>query len=143
MSATAAALSIRKPGALRAILWGGFSCGVCDITAAFVVYGFFGATPIRILQGIAGGLLGPRTYEGGVATAILGLVCHFTIALGAAAVYFALNRRMPFLVHHFVSAGVLYGIAVYFFMNRVVVPLSHARKYPFSLKMMIIGVVIH
>jgi len=32
---------------------------------------------------------------------------------------------------------------VYFFMNRVVVPLSHARKYPFSLKMMIIGVVIH
>jgi hypothetical protein len=28
-------------------------------------------------------------------------------------------------------------------MNRVVVPLSAARKYPFSLKMMIVGVVIH
>jgi uncharacterized membrane protein YagU involved in acid resistance len=78
-----------------------------------------------------------------MATAILGLICHFTIAFGAAAVYFALSTRMPFLVRHFVTAGVLYGSAVYFFMNRVVVPLSQARRYPFSLKMMIIGVVIH
>jgi hypothetical protein len=28
-------------------------------------------------------------------------------------------------------------------MNRIVVPLSGAKKYPFSFKMMIIGVVIH
>jgi hypothetical protein len=35
------------------------------------------------------------------------------------------------------------GIAVYFFMNRIVVPLSNATKYPFSAKMMLIGVVIH
>ena len=127
----------------KAIVWAGLIAGALDITAAFVVYGFVGATPIRILQGIAGGLVGPRTYEGGVATAILGLICHFTIAFGAAAVYFALSRRMSFLIRHSVTAGVLYGIVVYFFMNRVVVPLSHARKYPFSLKMMIIGVVIH
>jgi hypothetical protein len=32
---------------------------------------------------------------------------------------------------------------VYFFMSRVVVPLSNARRSPFSLKMMIIGIVIH
>jgi hypothetical protein len=37
----------------------------------------------------------------------------------------------------------LYGVAVYFFMNRVVVPLSGAIKYPFSLQMMVIGVVMH
>jgi uncharacterized membrane protein YagU involved in acid resistance len=134
---------VGRPASARAIVWAGLIAGALDITAAFVVYGFFGAVPLRILQGIAGGLLGPRTYEGGMATAILGLICHFTIAFGAAAVYFALSRRMPFLVRRFVTAGVLYGIAVYFFMNRVVVPLSNARKYPFSLKMMIIGVVIH
>jgi hypothetical protein len=34
-------------------------------------------------------------------------------------------------------------VIVYFFMNRVVVPLSAAHKFPFSLKMMIIGVTIH
>jgi hypothetical protein len=44
---------------------------------------------------------------------------------------------------HVVFSGVLYGVAVYFFMNRVVVQLSAATKRPFSLKIMIIGVVIH
>jgi len=36
---------------------------------------------------------------------------------------------------------VLYGIAVYFFMSRVVVPLLAAAKFSFSLKMMVIGIV--
>jgi len=143
MNPAAATFSVQKPDALRAILWGGFACGVLDITAALVVYGFFGARPIRLLQGIAGGLLGPRALEGGLATAWLGLLCHFLIAFSAAAVYFAVSRGVPFLVQHFVVSGVLYGVAVYFFMNRIVVPLSAARKYPFSFKMMVIGIVIH
>ena len=78
-----------------------------------------------------------------MATAALGLFCHFTIAFGAATVFFLLSRKMPFLTRQFVLAGVLYGIAVYFFMGRVVIPLSRAHRNPFSLKMMIIGVVIH
>lgn len=127
----------------KAILWAGLIAGTLDITAAFVVYGFFGATPLRILQGVASGLLGPQSYEGGMGTALLGLICHFTIAFGAATVYFFLSRRIPFLVRHYLAAGVLYGIAVYFFMGHVVIPLSHARRNPFSLKMMIIGIIIH
>jgi hypothetical protein len=133
----------KKPTALQAILWAGFACGVLDITAALVVYGFLGAKPIRLLQGIAGGLVGPRTFDGGLATAMLGLLCHFFIAYWAAAVYFAASRVLPFLAQHAVLAGLLYGVAVYFFMNRIVVPLSAATKYPFSFKMMVIGVVIH
>ena len=127
----------------KAILWAGIAAGLLDITAAFLVYGYFGAVPLRILQGIAGGLLGPRAYDGGITTAALGLICHFVIALSAAAVFFLMSRRIPFLIQHAVLAGVLYGIAVYFFMNRVVVPLSLARKYPFSFKMMMICVIIH
>jgi len=143
MNPAAATFSVRKPGALRAILWGGFACGVLDITAALVVYGYFGLKPLRLLQGIASGLLGPRALEGGLATALLGLLCHFFIAFSAAVVYFVASRGVPFLVQRSVLSGVLYGVAVYFFMNRIVVPLSAARKYPFSLKMMVIGVVIH
>jgi len=127
----------------RAILWAGLIAGTLDITAAFVVYGFFGATPLRILQGIAAGLLGPRSFNGGLATAILGLFCHFLIAFGAASVYFLLSREIPLLPRQYRVAGVLYGIAVYFFMARVVIPLSHARRGLFSWKMMIIGIVIH
>src|SRR5271165_104805 len=114
---------------LRAVLLGGFTCGVLDITAALLVYGFFGLKPLRLLQGIAAGLLGARSYDGGVKTALLGLLCHFLIAFGAAAVYVAASRRMPALVQHPVGTGMSYGVLVYFFMNRIVVPLSRATKY--------------
>ena len=143
MSQVGTALTTQNPNALLAILWGGFACGVMDITAALVVYGYLGAKPLRLLQGIAGGILGPRTFEGGIATALLGLACHFFIAFSAAAVYFAASRGLPFLVQHAVLSGALYGVVVYFFMNRVVVQLSAATKMPFSFKMMVIGVVIH
>ncbi|PYY15824.1 MAG: hypothetical protein DMG60_16600 [Acidobacteria bacterium] len=78
-----------------------------------------------------------------MATAALGLFLHFVIAFGAATVYFVASRFMSFLTKHAVTAGFLYGIAVYFFMQRVVIPLSAARRSAFSLKMMVIGIVIH
>lgn len=143
MSATATAIPITKSSALRAILWGGFACGVCDLTAALVVYGFLGAKPISILQGIATGVMGPSARQGGMPTAALGFFLHFVIAFGAATTYFIASRFLPFLTKHAVIAGFLYGIAVYFFMQRVVIPLSAVRRSPFSLKMMIIGIVIH
>ena len=121
----------------------GLTCGAMDITAALVVYGTMGAKPLRLLQGIAGGVLGPRTYGGGVRTALLGLFLHFVIAFAAAGVFFLASRVIRSLIDHAVASGVLYGTAVYFFMNRVVVPLSAATKYPFSAKAMLIGVIIH
>lgn len=129
--------------AARAIGFAGLTCGVLDITAALVVYGSMGLRPLRLLQGIAGGVLGPRTFQGGIATAALGLFLHFVIAFGAAAVFYLASRKLRFLVEHAVLFGALYGIAVYFFMNRLVVPLSLATKYPFAVRSMIIGVVIH
>jgi hypothetical protein len=127
----------------KAISVAGLSCGVMDISAALVVYGLMGSKPLRLLQGIAGGILGPRTYSGGISTALLGLAFHFVIAFGAATIFFLASRVMPFLLNHAVLSGVFYGIAVYFFMNRVVVQLSAATKFPFSIKMMLIGVIIH
>jgi hypothetical protein len=132
-----------NPNALRAVLWAGFACGVLDITAALVVYGFFGLKPVPLLQGIASGLLGPKAFDGGLATALLGLLCHFVIAFGAATVYFLASRPVPILIERAVVFGALYGVAVYFFMNRIVLPLSAVAKQPFSMKFMIIGVVIH
>lgn len=127
----------------KAIVTAGTICGIMDITAALVVYGMMGAKPLRLLQGIAGGVLGPHTYSGGIATALLGLALHFVIAFGAATVFFIASRGLHFLIDHAVFSGVLYGVAVYFFMQRVVIPLSKATRNPFSLKFMIIGVIIH
>jgi hypothetical protein len=127
----------------KAISIAGLTCGAMDISAALVVYGLMGSKPLRLLQGIAGGILGPRTYSGGTSTALLGLALHFVIAFGAATVFFLASRVVPLLLNHAVVSGVLYGVAVYFFMNRVVVQLSAATKFPFSIKMMLIGVIIH
>ena len=133
----------RNPNAMLALLWAGFACGCLDITAALVVYGFFGLKPTRLLQGIASGLLGQKAFSGGLATALLGLLCHFVIAFGAAAVYLAASRGIDLLIEQAVVSGALYGVAVYFFMQLVVLPLSAAAKRPFSFKMTLIGLVIH
>jgi len=101
-----------------------------DISAALIVYGVMGSKPLRLLQGIAGGVLGPRTFSGGIPTAILGLALHFVIAFAAATVFFLASVQCPSSQSRRIS-GVLYGIAVYFFMNRVVVPLS--RRHQISL----------
>ena len=135
--------SLHNSNRLLAILWAGFTCGTLDITAALIVYGHFGLRPMRLLQGIAAGLLGSQSFQGGVPTALLGLFCHFFIAFSAATVYLTASRWIPLLVDHAVVSGALFGISVYFFMNRIVVPLSGAIKYAFSLHMMIIGIVIH
>jgi hypothetical protein len=143
MNSGAAMLSLQKPNAALAIGCAGLICGVMDITAALVVYGLvYGVRPVRLLQGIASGLLGARAFEGGIATVLLGLLCHFVIAFSAAAVYFGLSRVAPFLLDYAVASGVLFGVAVYFLMQ-VVVALSAARKNPFSWQLTLIGVVIH
>jgi len=81
--------------------------------------------------------------SGGLLTAGLGLACHFVIAFLAASVYYFIATVFRVVLEHAIWAGAFYGIAVYFFMNRVVVPLSAARKFPFSLRMMFIGITIH
>ena len=129
--------------AVSATLTAGLIAGILDITAAFFVYGQYGAQPIRILQGIASGLLGPNAYSGGSKTAVLGLALHFVIALGAAAVFYVASRKLKFLTRHAVISGFLFGIAVYFFMQYVVLPLSAFHKGPFSMPLMLIGIVIH
>ena len=46
-------------------------------------------------QSIASGLLGKAAYEGGSATAPLGLALHFFIAFVMALVYVLAARRLP------------------------------------------------
>jgi hypothetical protein len=126
-----------------AILVGGLLAGALDITAAFVVYGLRGATPLRILQSVASGLLGADAFKGGLGTAALGALLHFLIALVAAVVYYAASRKLGVLVQRAVVSGLLYGIAVYVFMNFVVLPLSAVAKRPFVLELALVILAVH
>jgi hypothetical protein len=129
----------------KAILWGGLMCGVMDMTAACIFYGVLrGNPPIRIMQSVATGLLGLAAYDGGITTAMLGLFLHFTIAFSAATVFYFASRKLPMLIRHTILCGLLYGIAVYFFMQLVVVPLSaFPHKGPFTVRGLVTGITIH
>lgn len=123
----------RNPDALRAIGWGGLIGGILDICDALIFYGLRGVPPERLLQGIARGLLGVRAMQGGWATAMLGLALHFLIAFTAAAVYYTASRRLRMLRERPAWSGLLYGIAVFLFMNMVVVPLSAIHRSPVAM----------
>ena len=131
MSVATAALPADRPRAARAIVWGGLLAGLGDIAFAFVVSWLRGVGPVRVLQSVAGGLLGRAAAEGGLATAALGAALHFLIAFIWAAVFWLASRKLRVLVRHPVVCGLLYGAVVYFFMYFVVLPLS-AIYFPLS-----------
>ena len=114
--------------ARRAIVAGGLICGVLDITSAIIIALANGGSPVRMLQGIAGALLGPVTFEGGAATAALGLAMHFGVAFTATAIFYWLSRRFPVMVEWAVPAGLLYGVFWLLVMYRGVIPLTQALR---------------
>ena len=115
---------MKRSRALPTIASAGLIAGILDISSAFVIARIKGTGSIRMLQGIASGLLGQRSFEGGMATAGLGLAIHFLIAFTAAAVFYAASRKFSSLTQHAAVSGVLYGIAVYIVMYWIVVPLA-------------------
>ena len=130
MNATSANHSVvQKPRALAAILWGGVIAGIFDLTYATLFYSFRGVKPIRVSQSIASGLLGPKAYDGGIPTAILGVVLHFVIAIGAAAVFYLVSRKLTFLVRQPLIWGPVFGAGIYFFMHYVVLPLAANPRF--------------
>ena len=105
----------------------GLIVGTLDILSAFIIALWRGSTVTRLLQFIASGLLGPQAFQGGAATAILGLALHFFIAFTLVAVFYAASRRLSFVRQHAVSAGIIYGLIVFAVMNLIVLPLSAAK----------------
>jgi hypothetical protein len=128
----------RSARAVPAILVGGLIAGTLDAILAFYTFGS------RMPQGIASGLLGRSSFQGGAATWILGLALHFLIALSMASVYFAASRKLPFLKEYPLICGLFYGMALYLVMNLVVVPLSaiHASG-PIGRSDLIHGLLVH
>ncbi len=98
---------------------------------------------MRIFQAIASGLLGRDSFQGGVPTAVLGVLLHFAIALTIVTVYDLASRRVPALTRQPLVWGPLYGIVVYLTMNLVVVPLSAAVSGPRPLAVVLNGLLIH
>jgi len=128
---------------IQAIFWGGLVAGTLDAVDGVIAYGTQGLNPIQVLQYIASGALGKSAFQGGLATAALGAAFHFMIAWAAAAVFVLASRRLQVLKTHAVSAGLLYGTAVYFFMTYLVLPLSAVATSTFNTGLFFNGVLGH
>ena len=128
---------------VQTIFWGGLVAGILDAVDGVIAYSTQGLNPIQVLQYIASGALGQSAFQGGIATAALGAAFHFSIAWVAAAVFVLATRRLEILKTHAVPAGLLYGAAVYFFMNYLVLPLSAVSAGSFHLGLFLNGVIGH
>ena len=134
---------MRKPAAV-AILVGGLIAGVFDLTYALVFSALHKVPAIKVIQSVASGLLGNDAFNGGLSTAILGVILHFFIAFLWAAIFYMLSRKIPFLIQHAVVSGLLYGAIIYVVMYKIVLPIS---AYPininFTLSRVIINLIAH
>jgi hypothetical protein len=124
-----AGINPARPRAFQTILMGGAIAGLLDGLDAVVFYRLaFAVHPASLFQSIASGLLGPRSYSGGWPTVLLGIALHFTVAIGAAAAFYAASLLIPALFRNPWLFGPAFGIGLYFFMQNVVIPLSALPK---------------
>ena len=90
----------------------------------------------RLFQGIAFAVLGPAALTGGRATASLGVLLHFCVALAWSVVWMIAYERSDLLLRATITApgaaivGAAYGIFVWLAMHFVVLPLTYATPGP-------------
>ena len=123
-------MSARGPRVGGWIVLAGAVAATCDIAYALLFFGWKGVPAERILQSVASGLLGNAAFKGGAATAALGLALHYAILVVAAALFWLVARRWRWLRDEPITTGLLYGLAIFAFMNFLVLPLS---AYPFPM----------
>ena len=112
---------------LGAILLGGFIAGTIDIGAAALINTV--SVP-RILKAIASGILGKASFERGMEAESLGVLLQWAMSILIAAIFVVTASRVTILKRQWLAAGLAYGVAVFFVMNYVVVPLSAIGRVP-------------
>jgi uncharacterized membrane protein YagU involved in acid resistance len=122
----------------RRVVAAATTVGVLDGVFAIVYFDFIlhiGGVA-RIFQGIARALLGDAALTGGLATAALGLVLHFSVALAWTIAYYVLLRASPALARatrsttNALVAGVILGAIVWIAMDTVILPFTRQVPRP-------------
>ena len=103
----------------------------------------FGVSWSRLVQNIASGLLGKRSFEGGTQTVALGLLLHYLMMAMMVGAFYVASTRMPALNERPWQSGLLYGAVLFVVMNLIVVPLSAAPKAPIVPSWIAASIVVH
>lgn len=116
---------------LRPIVLGGTFIFICQLIHTWIVFSLIQQTPyIVLLQYIASGALGMAAFEGGIATALLGVLFHLLISFVIAGIFILSASRIPLLRRYAIASSLLYGFGVFIVMTMVVTPLSAAPPTP-------------
>lgn len=107
---------------------GGLAIAAIDLIYCLLFWSTQGVSPVRILQGIAAGALGRASFDGGVATALLGAGFQWFIGACYVLAYALAARRLPLLRMHPHRYGIAYGMLLDLVMSNIVVPLSAAPQ---------------
>ncbi len=117
---------------LRSIALGGMIIGIFHLTIqSWLVLSLIQKNPFTLLeQYVASGVLGNAAFEGGIATALLGVFLHFFISFATAGVFILSASRIPLLRRNAIAGSLLYGFGVFVVMYFIVLPLSAAPPLP-------------
>ncbi len=116
---------------LRSTVFGGLIIFILQFTHIWIVATLIQGSPFTaVWQFIASGALGMAAFEGGITTALLGVLFHLIISLVIAGVFILSADRIPLLRRYPIPSALLYGLGVYIVMNMVVTPLSASPPLP-------------
>jgi hypothetical protein len=134
-----------RSGLLRSIALGGTFIFVNQLITLWIMATLIQGTPyLVVLQYIASGAVGESAFTGGAATALLGVVFHLLISFIVAAIFLVAADRIPLVRRNVLVSGLLYGVAVFFVMNLLVVPLSATPAIPPpTLPWLIVSIIEH
>src|SRR5262245_45939361 len=130
--ATASSLSLTTRNSLaRPIVLGGMFIFLSQCIHQWIVITLIQGTPYMLVwHYIASGVSGDAAFEGGIATALLGLFIHLIISFAIAGVFILGADRIPLLRRYAIAGSLLYGFGVFIVMNMIVIPLSAAPQLP-------------
>ena len=117
---------------VKTVLLTGLLVGTTDIIAAYIsTWIRSGSFPSKLLQYIAGGLLGLDTsMAGGWPVGLLGLGIHYFIAMTWTVFYFVAAPKIRLTSFNPYVVGFFYAVFVASMMNYVVLPLTALPKSP-------------
>jgi hypothetical protein len=132
MTVAAAPQSVSQPlrDQLSRILLAGLAGGAVDFVYPTAMAVLKGRSPLSPWHGVASGWIGPVARDGGLATAALGAITHFGIAICMAAAYVLAARRVPVVAQRPWATAPVYGLILYGVMNLVVLPLRWPEAFP-------------
>jgi hypothetical protein len=119
---------------LGCLLRAGLLTGVVDgLFSSVLSVAAYGSTVTRLFQGVASVLLGSDAFNGGIRTALLGVVMHFGVAFWWSGVFLFVALRSRWIRgllasrHGVIKVAALYGPFIWMVMSLVVIPILAHR----------------